>query len=167
MTVTVLMVVFAISTLLLYTKAVPFPDLGHRAYGVEDARAAKAMEGILSTFLGDPVKRFDAGPTHQIVFKDGTVILWLDSDFKKKYSLASSAPSFVCDDPDSVADEVAASLAKQGYYSGWFDIADWKMPGGESSPRNLLAIVTTPACETPLVFRRHILNMPKPKEWTW
>ena len=163
---TVLVILFASTTVLLYTKALPFPDLGHRSYGVENATEGRAMEDVFKLFLGEPIMRFDAGPTHQIVFKDGTVILWLDSDFKEHYHLSSSAPSFVCEDPNLVADSLVKFFETKGYSAQWFDVSDWKIPGQEF-PQNTLTIIKTSAFNETLVLRRHVLDMPAVKEWNW
>ena len=158
--VTVVVILFGIC--LFYRNLLPIPDRGHRAYGVNGAREARILENILTPYLGRPSMRFDAGPTHQVLFPDRTVINWLNPDFVEKHGVSPSAISLVAKDPSRAADSLAHLLADSGYVASWFDIADYSMPG-ESFPRNKLVILKCNAFHDPIVFRRHIFKMPRPE----
>lgn len=93
----------------------PYPDLGHRLYGVKNETAAAVVLHALRATGGPGAKMaFDAGPTHQVVLDDGqrTVIGWFDAELSH---IPTNGMSIAVADPRQAAEDAATILKAGGF----------------------------------------------------
>ncbi|QQG46257.1 MAG: hypothetical protein HYY55_00205 [Candidatus Niyogibacteria bacterium] len=133
----------------------PFPDRGHRLFGVRDEKAAEAVIAVLEENGLRKKWAFDAEPTHQVVMSDNmTVIAWFDEAASK---LPKNAISVAVDNPRSSAARAVAILRMKRYE------ASFSQPM-KDLPDNTLYLVKTDAMPySGLVFRKPFWKMPSPR----
>jgi hypothetical protein len=142
---------------LFYRNPLPFPDQGHRLYGVPDDKARQVVVQILEEVGGlDEHFTFDAEPVHQTVMWDGkTVIAYFD---KEAESIPQNGMSIAVSNPRASAEQTVSMLKKAGYEAHWQDNI-WK-----GMPENTLILVQSNAFKGwGLVYRLSALKMPYPK----
>ena len=152
----------AATILVFWRNPLPFPDRGHRVFGVQDERARKVVVAGLKEIGGlSPRFTFDSGPIHQTLMWDNTtVIAYFDQAFLTQKGLASNAISLAVEDPNATAASFAQYLRVRGGYSSVV-VRD----PDTNLPPNHIALVTSNAFDDwILVFRRSILNMPTPNK---
>jgi hypothetical protein len=148
------------ATAMHFRNPLPFPDHGHRAYGVPDERARKAVVKMLEEVT--PLRErftFDSGATHQTLMWDGfTVIHYLDSDIQKARDLTGNGLSVAVDDPQASAKRAVELLQAEGYKAAIIEGINYDLP------ENSLVPVESDAFNGwALVFRRQLIKMPYPK----
>src|SRR2546425_1171054 len=92
-----LILIWAITaTVMVIHNPFPFPDRGHRCFGVRSEHARQTVVRVIETTSGLKERfTFDFGPTHQTLMWDGcTVINYLEDNDKpgSAISLAVSDP---------------------------------------------------------------------------
>lgn len=141
---------------LIYTFPIPFPDQGHRLFGVRDEKAHFVLLNILE-YNGGLKKSwaFDAGQTHQVVMNDNmTVIAWFDPEVG---DLPKNAISVAVNDPMFSA-KVAVKVLRGSGYS-----AEIHQPMKDLPDNTLVLVKTNALINSALVFRKPFWKMPKPK----
>jgi hypothetical protein len=149
-----------VATIMVLRNPLPFPDRGHRAFGVPDERARQIVVNLLYE-TGSLKERwtFDSGPTHQTLLWDGfTVINHVDEAFQRERDLPSTAISLAVKDPQAAAQRAVALLTESGYKAEWEDNLDSDLP-----PNHLVAVRSDAFRGWLLVFRRPLIHMPRPK----
>src|SRR5256885_2259702 len=119
-----------IVTIILFRNPFPFPDRGHRAYGLSSEEARKAVLKVLRE-VGGVKEHFTvrAGPTHQTLMWDGyTVLNYVDTTNLGTNQLPSNAISIPVGDPQLSAEKALAILETCGYPSVITQIADNAIP---------------------------------------
>ena len=146
--------------MLLYRNPLPFPDRGHRRYGVKDDRGRKVVVNLLKD-IGGLAERFtfDSGATHQTLMWDGyTVINYLDPPLEEWPDVHATGLSLPVTDPKSAAQRTEQMLRAAGYSATAVLDLDTDLP------HNYLAMVISDAFDGwILVFRRPLIKMPVPK----
>lgn len=147
-------------TVMLVHNPLPFPDHGHRAYGVPDERARAAVVRVLQQVT--PLRErftFDSGATHQTLMWDGfTVIHYLDSDIQKARNLTGNGLSVAVDDPLGSAKRAVELLKAEGYQAAITEGINYDLPEGY-----LVPVESNAFNGWALVFRRPLMKMPYPK----
>lgn len=143
-----------------FRNPLPFPDHGHRTYGVPDEKARQAVVHVLEEVT--PLKErftFDSGATHQTLMWDGfTVIHYLDSDIQQSKKLTGNGLSVPVDDPLASAHRAIQILNQEGYQASIISGINFDLP------ENYLVPVESNAFNGwALVFRRSLIKMPYPK----
>ena len=137
----------------------PFPDRGHRAYGVPDEKARQTVVNILQEVT--PLRErftFDSGATHQTLMWDNmTVIHYLDSDIQKARSVSGNGLSVAVDDPMTSAKRAVELLKAQGYQAEILTGINYDLPEGY-----LVPVTSNAFNDWALVFRRPLIKMPYP-----
>lgn len=147
------------ATAMFFRNPLPIPDRGHRLFGVPDERAHQALLDIVAR-AGIPLRfRFRTGPTLQSLLWDNeTVIHLVDSAIASQVRLNGNGISLPVADPARAASEAIRILQTAGYSAELVTGFD------DYLPDNHLVIVKSTAClDWVLVFRRHVLRMPKPQ----
>ncbi len=131
----------------------PFPDRGHRLFGVRDEKAAEAVIAVLGENGLTKKWAFDAEPTHQVVMSDNmTVIAWFDEAASE---LPKNAISVAVDNPRSSAARAVAILRMKGYKASFIrpmkDLPDLYLVETDAMPYS------------GLVFRKTFWKMPSPR----
>ena len=135
----------------------PFPDKGHRLFGVQDERAAQTLVAILAESGLKKKWAFDAGPTHQIVMSDNmTVIAWFN---KEADNLPKNAISVAVDSPLRSSLSAINFLRRRGY-KAFLHLPMNKDPSDDGT---LYLVETNVMLGGGLVFRRPFWKMPAPK----
>jgi len=153
--------IWAIATTVMHFRnPLPFPDHGHRAYGVPDERARQAVVKILQEVT--PLRErftFDSGATHQTLMWDNfTVIHYLDSDIQKARSLSGNGLSVAVSDPQASAKRAVELLKADGYQAEIITGINYDLPDGY-----LVPVQSNAFNDWALVFRRQLISMPYPK----
>ena len=147
------------ATAMLLRNPLPIPDRGHRLFGVPDEKAHGALLEIVSR-AGLPLRfRFSTGPTVQSLLWDNeTVIHLVDSFTTTAKGLNGNGISLPVADPKKSASVAIRILRAAGFSAELVTGFD------EYLPENHLAMIKSSAClDWVLVFRRHVLRMPKPQ----
>lgn len=146
-----------VSTMLI-RNPLPVPDRGHRAYSIPGEEARLAVLQVLSR-VGKLHERFtfDAGPTHQTLMWDGyTVLNFLDRSNSDVSDLSGNAISLAVHDPRSAAEKALQILKARNFTATARELAD------NNIPANHLIVIDSEAFDNwVLVFRRHLIKMPK------
>lgn len=149
-----------IATAMLIRNPLPFPDRGHRSYALPSEETRQVVLKVLR-HIGGLKERFtfDAGPTHQTLMWDGyTVLNYVDQDHPDVGRLPGNAISLPVKDPRLAAQNTMKLLSESGYTTAIEEIADYELP-----PNYLVVVESDAFKEWVLVFRRHIIKMPRPK----
>jgi len=150
-----------VATVLHFRNPLPFPDRGHRLYGVADERARRAVVRMLGqvSHLKEQFT-FDSGTTHQTLMWDGfTVINYLDPAARTTLEAAGTGLSVPAGDPRRAAAEAVKLLRESGYEAEALGDVDPDLP------ENYLIPVKSNAFDGwVLVFRRPLIKMPFPKK---
>lgn len=149
-----------VATIMLIRNPLPFPDRGHRAYGIPDEHVRGVVLRILSE-IGNLKERFtfDAGPTHQTLMWDGhTIINRLDTEYAGERRYSGNGLSLPVKSPTIAAERARTILTESGYTASVEEIADNDLP-----PDHLVVVTSNAFNEWALVFRRSLINMPRPK----
>ena len=148
------------ATVMQFRNPLPFPDRGHRAYGVPDERARQVVVRVLQEVT--PLRErftFDSGATHQTLMWDGfTVIHYLDADVQKARNLTGNGLSVAVDDPLSSARRAVELLKAEGYQASVIEGINYDLPDGY-----LVPVESNAFNGWALVFRRSLIRMPYPK----
>lgn len=150
----------ATATILLIRNPLPFPDRGHRLYGVKDDHGRQIVVEMLRRVGGlDERFTFDSGATHQTLMWDGfTVINYVDRRLEEALGVSSTGLSIPVADPHNAARKAEQILKASGYTATAFFDIDTDLPS------NHLAIVVSDAFDGwILVLRRPLIHMPVPK----
>ena len=147
------------ATVMHFRNPLPFPDHGHRAYGVPDERARKAVVEVLQEVT--PLRErftFDSGATHQTLMWDGfTVIHYLDPEIEKSRNLTGNGLSVPVDDPESSAKRAVELLRAKGYKADIIEGINFGLP-----PNYLVPVESDAFNGWALVFRRSMIKMERP-----
>lgn len=156
----VLTLIWAIvATIMIIRNPLPFPDRGHRCFGVNSEFARKTVIQILE-ITGNLKERFtfDAGPTHQTLLWDGhTVINHLDAEASFD-GRSGTAISLAVIDPRAAANRAAEILTDAGFTASIDESVMQELP-----PNHLILLQSNAFNGWVMIFRRSILRMPKPQ----
>lgn len=153
----ILATIWAITiTILFIYNPFPFPDRGHRVFGVKDEKTRAIVVKIIENLTGKKSRfTFDAGDIHQTILHDGfTVIHYID---EKPDKIASCGISFAVKNPQRSAQEVIQLLKAEGFQAGVIEDVKLDLP-----PNNLVPVYSNAFDGWVLVFRRPLIKMPKP-----
>jgi len=153
------MIAWAVAaTALLLRNPLPFPDKGHRLFAVPNAAAQIVVLQLLS-HAGVSLKyQFRTGPTVQSLLWDNTVVHLVDQDIAGRTGLTGSGISLPVPDPQRAAEEAIHALKSAGFDAECVGGFDDFLP-----PNHLTVVRSTAFVDWALVFRRHLLKMPKPQ----
>lgn len=142
-----------VATWMVIRNPLPFPDHGHRAFGVPNKKAEETVVDILEE-AGLKVRfRFRSGPSEHTLFWDNmTDIHRVDSSVQA--SLSGNGISVVVKDPEAAATRATERLEAAGFL---VQRVDWGL-----SPKYLIVLTSDAFRDWALVFRRHQLRLPKP-----
>jgi hypothetical protein len=149
-------VVWAVTaTIMVLRNPLPFPDRGHRLFGVPDLKAQAVVLRILDEARLPLRFEFQTGPSRQALLWDNTTVIHcVDPSFGH----SGTALSVAVRDPEEAARTAAARLEEAGYSVRRLEGVDVDLP------QNHLIVLTSDALlGWALVFRRHLLKMPRPK----
>jgi hypothetical protein len=147
------------ATIFVFRNPLPIPDRGHRLFGVSDERAQDVVIDILSAAGLSPRFRFRTGPALQSLFWDNeTVIHLVDATAAVQSGLNGTGISLPVSDPRRAATEAIHSLQGAGFTAEFVTGFDDYLP-----PDHLLIVKSSAFPSWVLVFRRHVVNMPRPK----
>ncbi|MEN9341807.1 MAG: hypothetical protein RIQ54_63 [Candidatus Parcubacteria bacterium] len=148
-----------VSYLHFVSNPLPFPDRGHRCYGVRDAKAQEILVRLLHTFGLKEVFTMDAGPSHQTIMNDGsTVIHYLDSNERAEL-FTGTALSIRFDDPLKMAKLFREAFTSVGYASRIYEPTLSGLP-----PGSLYILVSEAFLGWELVITKPIMQMPMPNK---
>ena len=144
-----------VATWMVIKNPLPFPDRGHRLFGVPSRNAQKIVLEIMRE-SGLPLRfRFRTGPTDQALLWDNTTAIHL---LDQSLDLTGNGISIAVRDPESAALAAIERLETEGFTARRVEGA-----GDAKLPPNHLVVLTSDAFRGwVLVFRRHQLRMPKP-----
>ena len=160
-TVTIILFLWAVLvTIMLLHNPLPFPDTGHRVFGVPDDRARRTVVSVIEK-LGGPAPHFtfDSGAVHQTILWDNhTSIHYLDPEVKKSRNIPGNALSIPTDDPLAAAKMAVELLQKEGYKATIIEGIELDLP-----PNYLVPVESDAFDGWLMVFRRPLIKMPMPK----
>jgi len=144
----------AATLMLFFRNPLPFPDRGHRTFGVPDTRAQKTVVKILAD-VGLPLRfRFKSGPLDQALLWDNTTVIhFMDPSFNH----SGNGISVVVPDPGLAARKATSQLEAAGYSVQRLEGTDVELP-----PNHVVVLTSSAFLSWALVFRRHQLKMPRP-----
>ena len=146
-----------IMTILIFRNPLPFPDRGHRIFGVADEHARATVIKIIENLSGRRAQfTFDSGDIHQTVLADGyTSIHYIDN---RPPDVPPSGLSIPVRDPMASAQKAIEMLQNEGYTASLIDKVETGLP-----PNHLVPVRSNAFQNWALVFRRPLLKMPRPK----
>lgn len=146
-----------LTTLIIVRNPFPFPDRGHRVFGVKDERARAAVVKIIETVSGKKsLYTFDSGDIHQTILADGYTSIHYIDNLKNK--TPANAISFAVENPRKSADKAIEMLRAEGYEANLIEDVKTDLP-----PNHLVPVRSSAFDNWALVFRRPLLKMPRPK----
>jgi hypothetical protein len=148
------------SVFLLYRNPLPFPDRGHRCFGVRDDAAARAVASILGEIGGLPERfTFDSPGVRQTLMWDNATVLLQLAPATRDLVMARNGISVPVATPLECAREAATLLQQSGFSAVVRE-------GPEVGLDDKLVVLQSDAFEGwVMVFRRHALAMGKIKTW--
>ncbi len=144
-------------TLLFFNNPLPFPDRGHRVFGVKDEQTRAFVVKLLETLSGKKARfTFDSGKIHQTILHDNlTSIHYID---EKPEDVPASAISFAVKNPLASANRAIEMLQNAGFQAKIIEGIETDLP-----PNYLVPVWSDAFDGWALVFRRSLIKMPKPK----
>lgn len=131
-------------------------ERGHCVYGVADSGVQGVMKRVIARYTTvHPLNMINSGPTHQQVFRGGTVFSWFDN-VPGLADLPKNARSFVVWGKErriSAAVELASALRKRGYVTSIHE----PLPG--FPPGTFLMVKSTAFLDCAVAFRPHWIKM--------
>jgi hypothetical protein len=144
----------AAATLMVLRNPFPFPDRGHRLFGVPDTTAGDVVLRVLEG-VGLPVRmRFRSGPSRQALLWDNTTVI---NCVDPVLGQSGTALSIAVRDPESAARRATMQLEQAGYKVRRLEGVDVDLP-----PNHLVVLTSDAFVDWALAFRLHMLRMPKP-----
>lgn len=146
-----------VATLIIVRNPFPFPDRGHRVFGVKDERTRAAVVKIIEDLSGrKSLYTFDSGAVHQTILADGcTSIHYID---RKPDEIPANAISLAVENPQASADRAIEMLGAEGYEAALIEGVKTDLP-----PNHLVPVRSDAFDDWALVFRRPLIKMPRPK----
>lgn len=147
----------SVATLMLVRNPFPFPDRGHRVFGVKDEQTRIVVVDIIEALSGKKsLYTFDAGAIHQTILADGyTSIHHIDN---RAAEIPANAISLAVENPRESADRAIEMLRAAGYEANLVEGVKMDLP-----PNHLVPIRSNAFDDWALVFRRPLMKMPRPK----
>lgn len=142
-----------VSYLHFVNNPLPWPDKGHRCFGVKNQKAAVTLAGIMKRETGISERfTFRPAPTNQMLMSDmTTVLLWGDDE----KLLRSNALSLMVKNPLDSATDACAMLRGAGFRA---EIVKNYLP---EAGDKLVVVQTDAFADSLLVFRKHLVQMGK------
>lgn len=149
-----------VTILFFYRNPLPFPDRGHRIFGVPNEKARHDVVELLKKVSALRERwTFDSGEVHQTVMWDGfTSIHYLDPEIQKSRNLMGSGLSVPTNDPQGSAMTAVEFLRAAGYEAKLVEGMNFDLP-----PNHLIPVESNAFNGWNLVFRRPLHKMPFPK----
>ncbi len=146
-----------VATILIFRNPLPFPDRGHRIFGVANEQTRADVVRVIETLSGKRSQfTFDSGDIHQTILADGhTSIHYIDNC---PLDVPSSGISIPVEDPLASAQKAIEMLKAQGYTASLIENVKMDLP-----PNYLVPVRSNAFENWALVFRRPLLKMPRPK----
>ncbi len=140
-----------ITTILIFRNPLPFPDRGHRIFGVADERARAAVVKVIENLSGKRAQfTFDSGNIHQTVLADGyTTIHYIDNN---PTDVPPSGISIPVKDPLASAQRAIEMLKADGYTASLVENVETGLP-----PNYLVPVRSNAFQNWALVLRRPLL----------
>lgn len=147
----------SIATLMIVRNPFPFPDRGHRVFGVKDEKTRAVVVKLIETLSSRKSRyTFDLGDIHQTILADGyTSIHYID---RKPPDLSACAVSFAVKNPLVSAHEAIRLLQSEGFAAKIVEKVETNLP-----PNYLVPVESDAFDGWVLVFRRPLLKMPRPQ----
>lgn len=149
-----------ITVMFFYRNPLPFPDRGHRIFGVPNEKARHDVVNLLREVSSLRARwTFDSGEVHQTLMWDGlTSIHYLDSETQRDRNLLGTGLSVPTSDPQAAATQAVEFLRREGYEAKIIEGMNLDLP-----PNHLVPIESNAFNGWNLVFRRPLHKMPFPK----
>jgi hypothetical protein len=149
-----------VTVLFFYRNPLPFPDRGHRVFGVPDEEARRVVVDLLQRVSAlKPRWTFDSGEVHQTLMWDGlTSIHYLDPAVQQSRNILGTGLSVPTNDPARSASEAVSFLKQSGYEARVIEGINLDLP-----PNHLIPVESNAFNGWNLVFRRPLYKMPFPK----
>ena len=146
-----------VATLIIVRNPFPFPDRGHRVFGVKDEATRAVVVKLIETLSGKKsLYTFDSGDIHQTVLADGyTSIHYIDH---KPPNLSACAVSLAVKNPSVSAQAAIHFLHSEGFAAKIVETVETNLP-----PNCLVPVESDAFDGWVLVFRRPLLKMPRPQ----
>jgi hypothetical protein len=145
-----------IATMMVIRNPFPFPDRGHRLFGVPDDRARETVLSILKQAGLSGRFRFKTGPSDQTILWDNTTVIHI---LNQPDGPTGTGISLVVKDPGLAAQKAISALTNAGFTAARISQED---VSGMNS-QHLVVISSDAFLGWAMAFRRHQLRMPKPK----
>ncbi len=146
-----------IATLMIVRNPFPFPDRGHRVFGVKDEATRAVVVKLIETLSGKKsLYTFDSGDIHQTILADGfTSIHYIT---RKPANISACAVSLAVKNPSVSAHEAIRLLQSEGFTANIVENIETNLP-----PNHLVPVASNAFDGWVLVFRRPLLKMPRPQ----
>ena len=146
-----------IFTFLFFHNPLPFPDRGHRVFGVKDETTRAVVVKIIEQSCGKKSRfTFDSGDIHQTILHDGyTSVHYIDD---KPENIAPCGISIAVKNPLASAQKAIRLLKDEGFQADIIEGIEMNLP-----PNYLVPVRSNAFDGWSLIFRRPLLKMPRPK----
>lgn len=146
-----------IATLMIVRNPFPFPDRGHRVFGVKDEATRAVVVKLIETLSGKKsLYTFDSGEVHQTILADGyTSIHYID---RKPPELSACAVSLAVKNPSVSAQDAIRLLQSEGFEANIVENIETNLP-----LNHLVPVESNAFDGWVLVLRRPLLKMPRPQ----
>ena len=146
-----------IFTLLFIHNPLPFPDRGHRIFGVKDEPTRATVVKIIEKLSHKKSRfTFDSGDIHQTILHDGYTSIHCIDD--KPEAVMPCGISLAVENPLASAHDAIQLLKAAGFQADIIENVKMDLP-----PNYLIPVRSDAFDGWSLVFRRSLLKMPKPK----
>lgn len=101
-----------------WSNPLPWPDRGHRVFGVKNEEARHLLVHILAAYALKENFTFDMGPSHQTIMMDGTTVIHHFDERargEEPYRLTGTALSIRASNPREAALEIQKKINGAGF----------------------------------------------------
>jgi hypothetical protein len=157
-------VVTILFAIVLYLHAgnnpLPLPDNGSRIYVAANTEAQLATVEFLKGYGIQPRFRLDTKFAKRALLSQGIIINVPDPEFMKAYGNPGAGLALVVENPDKAATDAAAFFEAKGFKSRVIVEPEPEMP-----PNSMAMLESKAFNGWIIVFRKHIIHLPKPPDW--
>lgn len=133
----------------------PFPDFGSRIFSASTIEGKDAIVELLALYGVKERFQANTGGVRRSIMWDGTIINLPSKEVSQKLNFPAASIGLVVDDPEASAQAAADFLHSKGFTAEIILDVEPELP---------IVFVTTDAMiGTVLNFRKHIINLPRPK----
>ena len=149
----------AVFSLLLWKRALPFPDYGSFVFTCWDEQARRTILAIMTSHGQQPAYRADSPNISRAIFRSGLILNVVDPKLREKLGNPAGGFAIVVKSigPARAALSAAAFLRSEGYNAQVFE--------EDGMPDKISFVVTNAMVGSILVFREHVMELGKPQPW--